>query len=88
LLNDHGSGELFRRIRKEAQQQKISVSELIRRAIERYLGESGERRKILGRHADIDPKKFNLLTSPLVAWTASEEQYAHQVIQRHFDEDR
>jgi len=80
--------ELFRRIHKEAQQQKISVSELVRRAVERYLRESNERRRILGRHADIDPKKLNSLNSPLVAWTATEEQFAHQVIQRHFDEDR
>jgi hypothetical protein len=80
--------DLFKRIRKEAQQQKITVSELIRRAIERYLGESSERRKILGRHADLDPKALNLLTSPLVAWSPAEEQFAHQVIQKHFDEDR
>jgi hypothetical protein len=80
--------ELFRRIREEAQQQKISASELIRRAVERYLDESNERRRILGRHADIDPKKLDLLTSPLVAWSPAEEQFAHQVIQRHFDEDR
>src|ERR1700693_696437 len=80
--------ELFRRIHKEAQQQKISVSELVRRAVERYLRESNERRRILGRHADIDPKKLNSLNSPLVAWTATEEQFAHQVIQRHCDEDR
>ena len=79
---------LFKRIRAEAQQQKISVSELIRRAVERYLGESNERRRILGRHADLDPKKLDLLTSPLVAWSPAEEQFAHQVIQKHFDEDR
>ena len=79
---------LFERIRAEAQQQKISVSELIRHAVDRYLGESKERRRILGRHADIDPKKLNLLNSPLVAWTLAEEQFAHQVIQQHFDEDR
>jgi len=29
-----------------------------------------------------------LLTSPLVAWSPAEEQFAHQVIQKHFDEDR
>ena len=63
------------------------VSELVRRAAERYVGESNERRRI-GTHADIDPKKLNLLNSPLVAWSLAEEQFAHQVIQRHFDEDR
>jgi hypothetical protein len=47
-----------------------------------------ERRRILGRHADLDPKKLDLLTSPLVAWSPAEEQFAHQVIQKHFDEDR
>jgi hypothetical protein len=46
-----------------------------------------ERRRILGRHADLDPKKLDLLTSPLVAWSPAEEQFAHQVIQKHFDED-
>jgi hypothetical protein len=77
----------FKRIRVEAQQQNISVSELVRRAVERYLGETNERRRILGSHADIDPKKLNLLTSPSVTWSP-EERFAHQVIQQHFDEDR
>jgi Ribbon-helix-helix protein, copG family len=76
---------LFDHVRQEAKQRNISVSELIRRALWRYLSEERQRRRILGVHAD-HPR--SLLATPLVNWTPEEERFANEVIQRHFDEDR
>jgi hypothetical protein len=76
---------ILERIRAEAKQRKISLNELVRRALERYLNEESQRRRILGVYADAP---LHLVNSPLVHWSPTEEQFAHQVIQRHFDEDR
>lgn len=75
---------LFDQVRREAKQRRISASELVRSALDRYLNEENQRRQILG----VNSAHVNLLNTPLVHWTPSEEQFAHEVIQRHFDEDR
>jgi hypothetical protein len=76
---------LFERVRTEAKQRNISVSELIRQAIQRFLSEESQRRRILGVNAD---KPRNLLNTPLAPWSPAERQFADEVLQRHFDEDR
>jgi hypothetical protein len=79
------TASLFNQVHKEAKQRKISASELIRRALERYLDEENQRRRILGVPS---AQPVNLLTTPLGYWTPAEKEFAHEVLQRHFDEDR
>ena len=79
------TASLFERVGQEAKQRKLSVSELVRQALERFLNEEKQRRRILGVQVD-QPR--SLLHTPLVHWSPAEEQFAHEVIQRHFDEDR
>lgn len=74
-------------IRAEAQQQDISMSELVRTAISRYLEELRERRAA-ARHAEDQPYPVPLIALPLVCWTRNEEQAAHKVMQQFREEDR
>jgi Arc/MetJ-type ribon-helix-helix transcriptional regulator len=66
------TASLFDQVHKEAKQRKISASELIRRALERYLYEDDQRRRILG----VPPAHpLSLLNTPLGYWTPAEEEF-------------
>ena len=75
--------ELFERVREEARQQKVSVGELVRRALEYYL-----RMRINPLTGNAWVKDFPATRATPFYWTKEEQEYAHRVIQRHFDEDR
>jgi hypothetical protein len=72
--------QLFGEIRAHAKEQKISVSELVRKALRYYL--SGSRLERIGMTSDM-PKSASKFY-----WTQAEKEYADSVIERHFDEDR
>jgi hypothetical protein len=67
---------LFRRIRAEAKQQKVSVSELVRTSIEKHLGEL-----IWQRVEAMQPRRASLLDTPVVFWTREEEETADRAMQ-------
>jgi hypothetical protein len=79
------------RIRSAAQKQQVSVSELVRTAVARYLGDSGE--QFSSQHSpEPEPRKRSsfgvpLLDIPLVNLTP-EEEAAHRAMQlfRNYDE--
>jgi hypothetical protein len=74
--------DLFSQIRAHAKEQKISVSELVRKAVRYYL--SGSRlERIATTSTDDMPKSASTFY-----WTQAEKEYADSVIQQHFDEDR
>jgi hypothetical protein len=83
---------LLLRIRSAARKQQVSVSELVRTAVARYLGDLGE--QFSSQHPpEAEPRKRNLfgvplLDIPLVNWTREEEEAAHQAMQlfRNHDE--
>jgi hypothetical protein len=77
---------LFTRIRTEAQRQHVSMSALIRTAMEKYLQDLiWKRIEAIG--AEKLPKTPTL--EPLFVFrTQAEKEYAEKVIQQHFDEDR
>jgi DNA-binding CsgD family transcriptional regulator len=72
--------QLFGEIRAHANQQKISVSELVRKALRYYL--SGSRLERIGMTDDISKSTSKFY------WTQAKKEYADSVIQQHFDEDR
>ena len=73
--------QLFGQIRAHAKEQKISVSELVRKAVRYYL--SGSRLERIVTDTDNMPKSRSEFY-----WTQAEKEYADSVIQQHFDEDR
>ncbi len=79
--------ELLGRVRAEAQQQDVSMSELVRTALRRYLDELRERRAA-ARHIEDQLHTIPLLALPLVYWTRDEEQTAHKVMLQFREEDR
>ena len=79
---------LVKRIRAEAKLQKTSVIRFVRTAIERYLDELAKQ-KIAANNTAGKPKQVSLiLETSVVLWTQAEKEFADEVIQRHFDEDR
>lgn len=72
--------QLFGEIRAHAKEQKVSVSELVRKALRYYL--SGSRLERIGM-TDHMPKSASKFF-----WTQAEKEHADSVIQKHFDEDR
>lgn len=80
--------KLVKRIRAEAKLQKTSVTRFVRTAIERYLDEL-PKQKIAAKDTTGKPKQVSLILETSVAlWTQAEKEFADEVIQRHFDEDR
>jgi hypothetical protein len=79
--------EQLKRIRAEAQKQKISVSELLRIATENYLHGLSEWRRIVGKRAQ-KVNRAHLLDTPLVIWNPGEKEFADSVLRTHFEEDR
>jgi hypothetical protein len=77
----------FRRIRAEANRQKVSVNELVRTAMERHLGGLIWQR-VEARQPEAKSKKHSLLDTPVVLWSPAEKEFAHRVLQQHFEEDR
>jgi hypothetical protein len=83
---------LLWRIRTAAQKQQVSVSELVRTAVARYLGDLSE--QFSSQHPpEPEPRKRSsfgvpLLDTPLVNWTREEEEAAHRAMQlfRNHDE--
>jgi len=78
---------LAKRIRKEARQQKVSLSELVRTAVEKHLGELVWHR-VEARQPEAKSRKPSLLDTPVVLWTPEEEETAHRAMQlfRNHDE--
>jgi hypothetical protein len=81
------TSDLLKRIRAVAREQNVSVSELVRKAVESYLRGLSEWRRIVGKHAG-KPNRANLLDTPLVIWNPGEKEFADEVLRTHFDEDR
>lgn len=79
--------KLVKRIRAEAKLQKTSVTRFVRAAIERHLDELA-RQKIAANNTADKPKVSLILETPVAFWTQAEKEFADEVIQRHFDEDR
>ena len=82
---------LLWRIRSAAQKQQVSVSELVRTAVARYLGDLGEQFPTQ-QPAEAEPSKpssFGVpsLDMPLVRWTPEEEQSAHRAMQLFINHD-
>ena len=78
---------LFKRIRKEAQRQKVSVNEIVRTALEKHLGELIWQR-VEARQPEAKWRKPSLLDTPVVRWTKEEEETAHRAMElfRNHDE--
>jgi hypothetical protein len=72
---------MFSEIRAQAKAQKLSVTELIRRAVQYYL--SGSRLALISRTSTDDMPK----SASEFFWTQAEKEYADSVIQKHFDDD-
>ena len=80
--------KLVKRIEAEAKSQKTSVTRFVRTAIERYLDELAKQ-KIAAKDTAGKPKEVSLiLETPVALWTEAEKEFADEVIQQHFDEDR
>lgn len=77
---------LFKRIRKEARQQKVSVSKLVRTAVEKHLGELVWQR-VEARQPEAKSRKPSLLDTPVVHWTREEEETAHRAMQLFLNHD-
>lgn len=78
---------LFRRIRAEAKLQKTSVTRFVHTAIERYLDELAKQ-KIAAKDTGKLKEVSLILETSVALWTQAEKEFADEVIQRHFDEDR
>ena len=70
---------LWRRLRTQAQEQKVSVSELVRTAVEKHLGELIWQR-VEARQPEAKQPKPSLLDTPVVHWTREEEEAAHRAM--------
>jgi hypothetical protein len=69
-------------IRDAAKVHKLSISSLIRSAIERYLAE-------LSTSRFIEPRpRTSRLDIPVVFWTQAEQEYADEVMRIFREEDR
>lgn len=79
--------ELLGHLRAESQQQDVSMNELVRTALGRYLDELSERRAA-ARHVEDQPYTVPLLASPLVYWTRDEEERAQGAMKQFREEDR
>jgi|SoimicMinimDraft_4_1059732.scaffolds.fasta_scaffold133474_1 hypothetical protein len=77
---------LWRRLRIQAQEQEVSVSELVRAAVEKHLGEL-TLQKVEARQAEVKLPKPSLLHTPVVRWTPEEEQAAHRAMQLFINHD-
>jgi hypothetical protein len=77
---------LWRRLRTEAQEQKVSVSELVRTAVEKHLGELAWQR-IDARQPESKPQKLSLLDTPVAHWTREEEEAANRAMQLFLNHD-
>ena len=77
---------LWQRLRLQAQESKVSVSELVRTAVEKHLGELIWR-KVEARQAEAGLPKSSLLPTPVVRWTPEEEQAAHRAMQLFVNHD-
>jgi hypothetical protein len=71
--------ELLGKIRNAAKLHKLSISALIRSAIERYLAELSTSRPL---------PRTSTLEIPVVFWTQAEQVYADEVMRIFRDEDR
>ena len=79
--------ELLDETRNEAKRQKVSVSALIRTALQKHLGELNQRRLVASDVED-KPKRASLLDTPVVFWTRAEEETADRVMRIFREEDR
>jgi hypothetical protein len=74
--------ELLGKIRNAAKLHKLSISALMRSAIERYLAE-------LSTPRFIEPQpRTSRLNIPIVFWTQAEQEYADEVMRIFREEDR
>jgi len=77
---------LWRRLRTQAQNQKVSVSELVRTAVEKHLDvliwQTVEPRK-----PEVTLPKPSLLNIPVTSWTREEEEAAHRAMQLFINHD-
>ena len=78
---------LWRRLRVQAQQQKISISELVRTAVEKHLDGDLIWQRVDARQAEAKPPKTNLLDIPIANWTNEEEEAAHRAMQLFINHD-
>ncbi|HEY1468062.1 MAG TPA: hypothetical protein VGF61_03385 [Candidatus Acidoferrum sp.] len=70
---------LLRRLRIQARQQDVSVSELVRTAVEKHLGEliwQG----VEAPQPETKLPKPSLLDTPVAQWTREEEETAHRAM--------
>jgi hypothetical protein len=77
---------LWRRLRVQAQEQRVSVSELVRTAVEKHLGELIWQR-VETRQAEANLPKPSVVGTPVVRWTPEEEQTAHRAMQLFINHD-
>jgi len=77
---------LWRRLRVQARQQRVSVSALVRTAVEKHLGELIWQR-VGGQQAEPELPKWGLLHTPVVRWTPEEEQAAKRAMQLFINHD-
>jgi hypothetical protein len=75
--------ELLGKIRNAAKLHKLSISGLIRSAIERYLAELRT-----SRFVEQPPPRASRLDLPVVFWTQAEQEYADEVMRIFREEDR
>jgi post-segregation antitoxin (ccd killing protein) len=75
--------ELLGEIRNAAKLHKLSISALIRSAIERYLAELRTSRFVEQPHP-----RTSRLEMPVVFWTQAEQEYADGVMRIFREEDR
>ncbi len=77
---------LWRRLRMQAQEQNVSVSELVRTAVEKHLGELIWQ-KVEARRPEAESPNPTVLNTPVVRWTPEEEQAAHRAMQLFINHD-
>jgi hypothetical protein len=77
---------LYKDMRSVAKRRHVSVSTLIRIAVNRYLLASTEAR--LAATPDPRTNPHSLSNQPLVNWIAAERMLADQALQIHFEADR
>ena len=77
---------LWRRLRVQAQEQKVSISEVVHIAVEKHLGELIWQR-VEARQTEAELPKASLLDIPVVNWTREEEEAAHRAMQLFINHD-